>query len=104
LNPILAKLDAIAGFENVFGDSNAAQIGSETAVQVEQRISAIVPDDSRMTTGNVLVVDVDVTVTSPADDGFIVRDSITAPCGFFDPANEEGILFPRRCFHCISDD
>ena len=89
LNPILAEFDAITRFENVFCDSHAAQIGSETAVQIEQRKSAIAPDDSRMSTGNVLVVDVDVTVAFPADDGFIARDSVTAPYGFFDPADEE---------------
>jgi len=90
LNAILAEFDTVTGFKNVFGDAHAAQVGSETAVEIEQRISAIATmDDSRVTSGNVLVVDIDVAIATPADNGFIARDPVTTSCGFFYPADKK---------------
>ena len=70
-------------------------IRAETAVQIEQRVFAVAKDDSRVTPGNVLVVDIDVAVASPTDDGFFARDSVAASYGFLDPADIERLLFAR---------
>src|SRR6185295_15537409 len=100
---ILAELDAVARLENMLGDPHSAQVCPESALQIENRVGAAAADNPGMTPGDMLIVDADVAIASPADNSFVACDLITAAGGFLDPADVERVLFARLCFHFRSN-